>query len=88
MLDVIGLLFLLVGAGLVVRAWAGFRGIRASAPSLDPAVSAVEVADGFWGIQKVGVALILVGLAVFVGAWWVARPRAADAVSSEESPEG
>ena len=73
-LDLVGLLFLLSGAGLVIRAWIGFREIQAYAPKFDdPPMAAVAIADGFWRLEKLGIGLILLGVAVFVAAWWIAR---------------
>lgn len=79
-LDLVGLLFLVVGGGMVGRAWLGFRDVQAfqSAPG-DPPMAAVQLADGFWMLQRIGVGLMLVGVAVFVLAWWVARRKSIDA---------
>lgn len=76
-LDVVGLLFLVAGAALVGRAWVGFREVQAFVPPPDaPAMAAVAFADEFWRMQKLGVALMVVGVGVFVAAWWIARhPR-------------
>ena len=79
-LDLVGLSVFAAGAALVYRAWLGFREVQAFAPTLDdPPMAALQLADRFWRIQKVGIALILVGIAVFVGAWWIARHRLATA---------
>jgi len=77
-LDAIGLVFFLVGGALVARAWIGFRAVpdlTRSPGALETA--AVEYADGFWRLQKIGVALMILGVVVFVGAWLAAR-RPAD----------
>ena len=75
-LDLVGLLLLLAGSGFVVRAWMGFREVQEYAPSSnDPPMAAVQLADTFWRLEKLGIALIVLGVAVFVGAWWVARSR-------------
>jgi len=73
-LDLLGLAAFLVGGGLYARAWFGFREIEASAPVLvDVRSSAIEVADHFWFMERIGIAAMLLGIAVFVGAWWVER---------------
>jgi hypothetical protein len=72
-LDVAGLALFAVGAGLFARAWTGFRGVRLYQPSPeDGPWAAVQLADGYWRLQKIGTATMLAGLAVFVVAWWVA----------------
>ncbi len=73
-LDAIGLTVFLVGGGLVARAWIGFQSVPdfQRAPG-DVSAAAVAYADGFWRLQKIGVALMVVGVAVFVGAWLAAR---------------
>jgi len=77
--DLLGLLLLLSGAGLVVRASIGFRDVQAYTPKADDLpMAAVRLADGFWRMEKAGIALILLGVAVFVAAWWVARTHAPD----------
>ena len=73
-LDLVGLVFFLLGGGFTARAWIGFREVQSYVPSPDAAaMTAVEFADQFWRIQKMGVALMLVGIGVFVAAWWIAR---------------
>lgn len=73
-LDLVGLLFLLVGGAFVARAWLGFREVQSYVPSPDATgMTAVEFADQFWRMQKVGVGLMIVGVGVFVAAWWIAR---------------
>ncbi len=73
-LDAVGLLVFLSGAALFVWAWLGFQGIIDFVPPADGRLwSAVEVADGYWRLQKIGGGLMAGGLAVFVGAWWSVR---------------
>ena len=73
-LDLVGLLLFLSGAVVYARAWVGFRGVPDfERPERGPVFAAVELADGFKRLQYVGVALMLVGVAGFVLAWWVAR---------------
>ena len=72
-LDLVGLLLLIAGAGLFVRAWIGFRNL----PSYerDPGgdvFATVAMADGLRKLGGVGVASMLLGVGVFVVAWWVA----------------
>lgn len=85
-LDLVGAVVLLVGAGFVVRAWIGFREVEAYVPPPDaPPMAAVAFADGFWRMQKLGVLLMLAGIGVFVAAWWIARRRGV-AGSGEDVP--
>jgi hypothetical protein len=74
LLDAIGLLIFLGGAGLYAWAWSGFRAVREYQPAPeDGAWAAVQLADGYWRMQRIGTALMVAGVTVFVGAWWVAR---------------
>jgi hypothetical protein len=74
LLDLAGSVLFLGGAAVTGRAWVGFRGLPDALPSPGtPAMSAVAVADGFWRLQKIGTALMITGVAVFVLAWWLAR---------------
>lgn len=76
-LDLAGLLLFGAGGGLFVWAWTGFRAVPDFEPSIDgPAFAAVSLADGYWRLQKIGVGLMLAGVAVFVLAWWAARVAA------------
>lgn len=76
-LDVAGLLVFLAGAGLFVRAWLGFQEVRAFVPGPDdPLWAATELANGYWRMQRVGVGVMVLGVALFVAAWWVARASA------------
>jgi hypothetical protein len=80
MLDLVGLLLFAAGVAVFARAWIGFRSVPDMQPSPDgPAWAAVQVADGYLRLQRVGAGLMLVGVAVFVTAWWVARRSAARA---------
>ncbi len=73
-LDLVGLLLFLGGAAAFVWAWIGFRGVPEYVPPVDAATwAAVRVANGYWRAQKIGTALMLAGILVFVLAWWVAR---------------
>ena len=73
-LDLVGLLLGLAGSGFVIRAWIGFGEVQAYEPKFDdPPMAAVAFADGFWRMEKLGIGLILLGVAVFGAAWWVAR---------------
>lgn len=77
-LDLAGLLLLLGGGATFVRAWLGFDGVREYQPPPDaPAWSAVQLANGYLRMQRVGVALMVGGFVVFVVAWWTARRIAA-----------
>lgn len=77
-LDAVGLLFFVVGGGVFVRAWIGFRSVPDFQRSPgDVPTAAVQFADGFWRLQKFGVILMIVGVCVFVGAWFVARRKSA-----------
>ena len=78
LLDLLGLVVFLAGGGLAARAWLGFREVEGFERSPDDATwAAVEMANGFWRLQKIGVGLMLVGVAVFFVAWWVARQKSA-----------
>lgn len=73
-LDAAGLVLLFGGGALAAWAWVGFQGVPAYQPQPDaPTWSAVAVANGYWRLQKIGTALMIAGVAVFVVAWWVAR---------------
>lgn len=79
-LDLVGLLVFLGGVGLFVRAWAGFHDV----PAFDATAggeapwAAIRLADGFWRLQRIGVAVMLVGVALFVFAWWAERRASTD----------
>jgi hypothetical protein len=74
LLDLAGLLLLLSGGAVVLRAWTGFREVTGYVPPVDgPAWGAVEIANVYWRLQKIGSGMMLAGVAVFVIAWWVAR---------------
>jgi len=76
-LDLVGLAAVALGGGLYARAWFGFREVEATAPGLvDVPTSAIEIADRFWLLERVGLGLMALGVVVFVGAWWVARRAA------------
>ena len=78
MLDLAGLLIFLTGAGCYARAWFGFRSLPAYVPDPDGEPwASLEIADGFWRLQKIGVGLMVFGIAVFVIAWWIARRKQA-----------
>lgn len=79
LLDLAGLALFLVGGALFGRSWLGFRTLPENLPAggLPGSPTAIEVADGFLRTQRFGALLMLVGVAVFVGAWWMER-RTAD----------
>ena len=78
LLDGVGLAAFLVGGGVYARAWFGFREVEASAPAfVGEKSSAIELADRFWLMERIGGGLMLLGIAVFVGAWWIERHRPA-----------
>lgn len=73
-LDLLGLLLFSGGGGLFAWAWSGFLAVSDyQASPDDPPWAAVRMADGYWRLQKMGVALMLAGVGVFVLAWWTAR---------------
>ena len=73
LLDMAGALLFVVGGGLYAWAWVGFRDVPAFEPSLeDGAWAAVELANGYWRLQRIGTGLMILGIGVFVCAWWVA----------------
>jgi hypothetical protein len=72
-LDLAGLVLFAAGGGLFAWAWTGFRRVREYQPSLeDGSWAAVRLADEYWRLQKIGTALMVAAVAVFVLAWWVA----------------
>ena len=74
MLDAVGLILFLGGGATVAWAWVGFQSVSDYVPPSDaPFGTAIAVADRYWFIQKIGVGIMLAGIAVFVLAWWVAR---------------
>lgn len=75
-LDAIGLVLLLAGAGVSARAWAGFEEVRTyqAAPDAEP-FAALRLHDRYARIQGAGTALVVSGVGVFVAAWWVGRKR-------------
>jgi hypothetical protein len=73
-LDVVGLLLFLVGAGCFTWAWIGFGDVPAFVPDPDGEPwAAVRMANGYLRLQKTGGSLMFVGILVFVAAWWMAR---------------
>ena len=87
LLDVVGLAVFLTGGGLVARAWLGFQEVQTFQPTPGgPPMEAMALADRFWLVQRVGVGLMVLGVAVFVGAWWVARSRVHG--TGDVAPEG
>ncbi len=79
-LDVVGLVLLLAGAGASARAWAGFEEVRTyqAAPGAEP-FAALRLHDRYARLQGTGAALIVTGVGVFVIAWWVGRKRSPEA---------
>lgn len=76
LLDLVGAVLFLAGAALYAWAWAGFRRVPAYQPTLEEgAWAALELANGYWRLQRIGTALIVAGIGVFVCAWWVAGRR-------------
>lgn len=87
-LDALGLLLFLVGAGLWVRAWLGFQEVRGYAPQPEDGLwAALRMAEGFARLQRLGIGAMVGGLAVFGIAWWVAR-RAGRARAGDQTPDG
>ena len=86
--DLVGLLLLLGGAAVCARAWFGFRSVpdyqREPGGEL---WATVQLADGFWRLQRIGVGLMLAGLGVFIAAWWFAG-RGAGRPGGSRSPGG
>jgi hypothetical protein len=74
--DAVGLAVLLVGVGLLTRAWFGLRGVEAYEPTLAEGVgAAVRRVDQFVGIQRVGIAVTALAVFVFAFSWWFERRR-------------
>lgn len=73
-LDIVGLLLFLVGAAFYVWAWIGFGTIPSFVrlPDAEPWAT-VAVANRYWRLQKIGVALMIAGIVGFMVAWWTAR---------------
>jgi len=73
-LDLAGLLLFLAGGLVYGRAWIGFQGVPDfERPEHGSIMAAVEFADGFRRMERWGVAVMILGVGVFVTAWWVAR---------------
>ena len=92
-LDAVGALLFAGGGALYAWAWLGFRRVREYRPTLEEGEwAAVRMADEFWRLQRIGTVLMLAGLAVFVGAWWVAgrarRQATAPGGGAGEDAEG
>lgn len=76
LLDLVGLLLLLAGAGMSARAWAGFEEVRVYQPAPgDEFFAALRLHDRYSRLQRAGGALVVGGVAVFVAAWWAGRRR-------------
>ena len=73
-LDLVGILVFLCGAGMSARAWAGFEEVRAyqAAPGDEP-FTALRLHDRYSLLQRAGGVVMVAGVAVFVAAWWVGR---------------
>ena len=86
LLDLTGLVVFLVGAALALRAWSGFREVQRFEPTLaDGPMAAVQLADDFSRLGKIGLALMLVGVGVFVLAWRAGHRAQRD---PDGSPDG
>jgi len=73
-LDLVGLVLVLAGGGMVARAWSGFEEVRTfqAAPDAQP-FAALRLHDRWARVQRAGTTFMVAGVAVFVTAWWVAR---------------
>jgi hypothetical protein len=73
-LDLVGLVLLLAGAGMAARAWFGFEEVRTydAGPGAEP-FAALRLHDRYARLQHAGGVVIVSGVAVFVAAWWVGR---------------
>lgn len=75
-LDLVGLLFFLGGLGVFGRAWIGFRSVPAyRARPEEGAFATVRLADSYLRMERIGAAMMVLGVAVFVAAWWINRRR-------------
>jgi hypothetical protein len=84
-IDLAGLALLLGGGALCARAWLGFRGLPDYQREPGGEVWAtVQIADGYWRLQGIGVSLMVAGVAVFVAAWWFGGRGAS---SADPEPE-
>ena len=73
-LDLVGLLVFLSGAGMSARAWAGFEEVRVYQPAPgDEFFAALRMHDRYARLQRAGGVVMVAGVAVFVAAWWVGR---------------
>jgi len=78
-LDLVGLVVFLVGAAFFLWAWSGFQSVPAFVPDADGEPwAATRMADGYLRLQWAGGALMGVGIAVFLLAWWTARRRSVE----------
>ena len=91
-LDLVGVVLFATGGGLFAWAWNGFRGVREYQASVaDGPWAAVRLADEYWRLQKIGTALMVAAVVVFVSAWWVAgraRQRADERASDSDEGAG
>jgi hypothetical protein len=72
-IDLAGLTLLVGGGTLWARAWLGFRSLPDYRRDPGGEVWAtVQIADGYGRLQTIGVGLMILGIAVFVAAWWFA----------------
>lgn len=75
-LDLVGLLVFLAGLVVFGRAWIGFRSVPAyRARPEEGAFATMRLADSYLRVERIGGAVMLVGVAVFVAAWWINRRR-------------
>jgi hypothetical protein len=74
LLDLGGLLLFVVGGVTYARAWIGLSDVpEFERPEGASPYAATELADGYHQMERLGLALMIAALLVFVAAWWVAR---------------
>lgn len=88
-LDLVGFVLLFAGGAVTARAWLGFQHVRHYQPHAgDLPWAAIRLANHYLRLQRIGVAVMLAGICVFVLAWGVARGASSRLRSGPQEKEG